>query len=393
MKNLNIQDLFVVDAGEECSEEEEDEDVVGDEELRQKFPHNYCVQQSQAAALNHTYCTHLHPDTSETKIAAGLSDNSVSIYSLERLSLETSIAAHESPLCRIKFSESQNKLLYTGSEDGYIKLWDLRTDTTTPVAKFSDSSDEGQIKPLRSFDVDSSDRVLCAGSELIINDAFLLFWDIRHHKSLGGYWQSHSDDINMVSFNGGVSNKLCSGSDDGLVNIFDINACNEDDALLYSLNVELSVDACIWSGDSLLTVITQEGSVQCWEEDSHAPTKTFTTQDIATVMQRKCGSCCYTVNCHKRSDDQLLVAASHSNNSGCMRLLRLHEGELSGFALFDAVSHSGSVVRASCLLQQSNMLVTGGESGIIDVWQPGHSTPSPHKFKEKAKKKTKSKPY
>lgn len=53
--------------------------------------------------------------------------------------------------------------------------------------------------PLLSFDTDATSRLLCGGSEHTDGDAFLIFWDLRSSKILGGYWESHDDDITQVN--------------------------------------------------------------------------------------------------------------------------------------------------------------------------------------------------
>lgn len=66
---------------------------------------------------------------------------------------------------------------------------------------FVDTSDEnGQKKLLTCFDVSPDNRLLAAGTELYEADAYILFWDIRNTKLLGGYWESHTDDITDVNF-------------------------------------------------------------------------------------------------------------------------------------------------------------------------------------------------
>merc|ERR1712080_514825 len=124
----------------------------------------------------------------------------------------------------------------------------------------------------------------------------------------------------------------------------------------------------------------------------HAPTASFTTDNISTAMKRHC-CYCYTVNCHQHRGDQLILAGSHSTKNGCLRLLKLHNGQLEGFAMFDNVSQCHKVVRSSCYIPQSDTLITGGESGIIHVWKQQAVPESPHKFKEKKKKRKADKPY
>lgn len=59
--------------------------------------------------------------------------------------------------------------------------------------------ENGKSKTFNCFDVSSNDRLLTAGTDLFDGDAFLLFWDLRNPKMLGGYWESHTDDITDVS--------------------------------------------------------------------------------------------------------------------------------------------------------------------------------------------------
>lgn len=105
------------------------------------------------------------------------------------------------------------------------------------------------MKPLASFDISCDDRLVAAGTEHIGGDAFILFWDIRFNNSkfdsknnlLGGYWESHMDDVTSLAFHCDKENVLASGSTDGLINIFDLTQTTEDSALNYSLNTESSV--------------------------------------------------------------------------------------------------------------------------------------------------------
>jgi hypothetical protein len=61
------------------------------------------------------------------------------------------------------------------------------------------TSGSGKLKPLSDFDIACNKLFICGGTELIENDAFLLFWDVRSTNLLGGYWESHTDDITQVS--------------------------------------------------------------------------------------------------------------------------------------------------------------------------------------------------
>ena len=63
---------------------------------------------------------------------------------------------------------------------------------------------------------------------------------------MGGYWESHSDDISSVKFNPEKGNVIASGDVEGTVNIFDLNEQDEDEALQCCHNAEDSVANMTW---------------------------------------------------------------------------------------------------------------------------------------------------
>lgn len=60
-----------------------------------------------------------------------------------------------------------------------------------------DDTDDS-LKPLSCFDVSCDGRFLVGGTDELKDDAFLLFWDVRNTKLLGGYWDTHQGDITQV---------------------------------------------------------------------------------------------------------------------------------------------------------------------------------------------------
>ena len=129
------------------------------------------------------------------RFAVALSNKSCSVYNLSntQFSLISSLKGHEKSVNNVRFSPKSENMVYTGSLDGKIRIWDLRRQNCVKELK-----DDNGIKPLSCFDVSFDDKLICAGSELYDGDAFILFWDIRSRKLLGGYWESHTDDLTQV---------------------------------------------------------------------------------------------------------------------------------------------------------------------------------------------------
>ena len=77
----------------------------------------------------------------------------------------------------VKVSPQNVNLVYTGSLDQTIKLWDLRTGPSLkPVVTFAEekTSRPGKEKPLTAFDVNCADRFIAAGTEQVPFDYFCL---------------------------------------------------------------------------------------------------------------------------------------------------------------------------------------------------------------------------
>jgi WD40 repeat protein len=188
-------------------------------------------------------------------LAVCCSSYSVHLHCRETLRLVGEFQGHTAPLCGVRFSHLSSHLLFTGSADGTVRCWDVRQPGSNATQVFRSDSTHSYC----SFDVSCSDRVLCAGTEQIEEESFLVFWDARMVQGggesgskmgglLGVYSESHSDDITAVKFHPQQAERLASGATDGLVNVFDLSLGGEDDALVTTCNCESTVSSLCWTG-------------------------------------------------------------------------------------------------------------------------------------------------
>ena len=221
--------------------DEPDSDMFTDakESFQASYRHGGNVQ------LSKEFVMRIAPSASYSRLAAGLANAKVSIVDTAKMTKVQTFSAYESGLNQVKFSSKDDQLVYTCSSEEPVKLWDLR-DTKSPAKVFKDESETDHKKPLISMDVNCEDMFLAAGTEQVVQDAFVLFWDIRNEKMHGGYWDSYGDAVTSIQFHPKNPNKMATGGTDCLINVFDISQSTEEDALVTTLNSESSIRNILW---------------------------------------------------------------------------------------------------------------------------------------------------
>ncbi|XP_077299203.1 WD repeat-containing protein 89 isoform X2 [Arctopsyche grandis] len=321
----------------------------------------------KAVSLDNSYILKMCGNSSG-KVAVALSDSTCEIYSFDNSSLKKldKLTDPIKGICDIRFSRQNDSTLYIGSSDGGIRMWDTRSGNSCSTT-YEDPQTRESVKPLISFDISCNDRVLCGGTEVVQNDAFMLFWDIRSKSLLGGYWNSHTDDIMQVQFSSQQPNKVVSGGVDGLINVFDISEQTEDDALQYSLSTECAVDIINWISDDVVSCITQNIDVQFWNVDSADQINTFTREDIAKAAQNINVEDCYIVDVYNTKENiPFLVTGSYADERKGLKLLQVTDD---GLVLKSNLDSNKQIVRCSWYDRESELLVSGGEMGILSLWK------------------------
>ncbi|XP_053358069.1 WD repeat-containing protein 89 [Clarias gariepinus] len=310
-------------------------------------------------------------------VAVSWSSHAVRLHAKETLRVLGEYQGHTGAVFGVRFSPSSSDLLYSGSSDGTLRCWDVRRPGSSAVRVFRSDPDHSYC----SFDVSCNGTVVCAGTEQMADDSFLVFWDCRmtgggakQKGLLGVYSESHSDDITAVRFHPKQSDRLASGSTDGLVNVFDLSLGEEDDALVTTCNCDSSASALCWSGknhDQLLCVTHDEG-LRLWDLsrlDSDDSFTLFSSSDARTLVSLPKGaSLDYFVGGTWLEEAGRLVVVGGSHN-GELHLLDCTGSELK--LMKSLIDGHSSTVRCFQWDTVDGALLTGGEDGQLLQWKAG----------------------
>lgn len=253
------------------------------------------------------------------------------------------------------------------------------------------------MKPVNCFDVNANNRLICAGTDELNHNVYLLFFDIRERRLMGGFFESHQEEVTDVRFHPEDPDIVASGSTDGLINVFDCKKESEDDALKYCLNTEDSVARVKWHHQEKLSCITNTNDLLLYDIDNQDLLKKWDRSTITEAIKRKSVIDCNLVDCYNYgSDEMILLATSNYNKGESLRSIKFNQKSLEALGNF---SGNSQIIRASLFNEKENLFYTFGEGAVISIWKEGEAGEgtSTSNLKEsssvKKKLKKKANPY
>ncbi|VVC96514.1 unnamed protein product [Leptidea sinapis] len=359
--------------------EEIDRDTVTEEELQQQFNKQYKLASETTVRIKGSYINKLHVNDL-SKIAVTLQDNSIEVFELNNTSLSRlcRLSGHHKTCSEVVFHPLEPFLLFSTGWDGIIKLWDIRVKGTC-VQEYKEDNDSA-VRPYECMDVSDVGNLFCSGSQLVKEDAFIVFWDPRSTEPLGGYWESHTDDITQVKFKPDTNGVLASGSSDGLLNIFNLVEQDEDEALLYSLNAVNTVDKITWIDSDRVSTITQASELYIWNVTTGDMIRNYSRDKVARSIKRSRDDDCYLVDTFLASDNTVtLLAGSHGGDQSTLRsVVACQRGGRPRLQPASVFRGNQQVVRALHYDRDDDLLITAGEAGLINVWRRENTDSAQH---------------
>ncbi|XP_036330625.1 WD repeat-containing protein 89 [Rhagoletis pomonella] len=407
------------DDSEDTTNVSGDEDTCGLQEVNDLFQIKCKIADESAVSLRNDYVLSLAADSGFTRVAAGLSSATVHIFDINAQRTLSTLSDIPAPVtnertttCGVRFLDETPNCLLVGSSHGLVRLFDLRTQSeqarfeediefTQSISNFRAAKGMHMQKTINCFDTNSNGRILCTGTNQSQGNVFLFFYDIRERKPLGAYFDSHEDDITALCFHATNPDLMCSGSTDGLINVYNLKEATEDDALLTTINTESSVQMLNWHKNvyehDLISCITHCHDFHVYLADEADVVAKFEREKIAEAAKGINETKCNVIGAHSlENGDLFLLVGTNRGKSEVLRSLRL------GKDLLPRADFIGNkqLVRASIFDQKSGTVATGGESGFVTLWTTENTTndepvltSSSSGLKHKSKKLKKKTPY
>ncbi|KAK3805898.1 MAG: WD40-repeat-containing domain protein [Benniella sp.] len=323
------------------------------------------LKQSSAFSHGDIYIYDLAANSSNLIVSA--SNHEIKLYNPATLTIKNVLKFHANNITQIKAHGEH--ILMSSSKDGSVAVWDLRTESQ-PVQIFTTPS----RTPLLSFDLNSSEQILAAGTEIIEYDASIHFFDARSNTStvLKTYSESHSDDITNVKFHPTNPARVMTGAVDGLICQFDLTDMDEDEGLLVVSNTGASINRIGYFGPNAeyIYCLSHMETLSLWNSDDADAIHHF--GDIRGVSNPTLGlTLDYGIDCQYEPDSGRLYLISGSNE-GNINILHVKADSLQLCQVLNG-GHS-EIVRSTYWDSKRGILFSGGEDAKLGLWNTDPTT-------------------
>lgn len=296
--------------------------------------------------------------------SASFGNGDIKVFDVNNSTLQDSTtvwSCSSSIISQIKWDPNAPFMIWAATKDSAaVFAIDTRT---APNCKALDLSLQSKENVPISFDV-SNTGVLAVGTELASYEAPLFFFDQRQPGvELKRFQDVHSDDITQVRFHPTDSNALITGSTDGLVNLYNLQEQEEDDAL-YQVIKDTSISKIGFFGPcyEYIYCSTHIETISLYSfQDAQ---KIIQFGDVRGVSPELSLDYCIDWTFDHRSNHLFLHAGSRDGNIGILNV------SLSGLQVAMTLNGGHSdIIRCNHWIPERGIYISGGEDGLLNLWQ------------------------
>ncbi|KAA0172088.1 hypothetical protein FNF27_06123 [Cafeteria roenbergensis] len=309
-------------------------------------------------------------------VAAALSDGAVRVMHVSSAGLTGAavLRGHAAAVSCVTFHGDAPGALLSAGADSTVRAWDLRSRAAVFRAAL----------PGPCAAIAARGHLIAAAA-----DTDVVFLDDRKPTApLGSYTETHAEPVTCVALGGPSGAHAITGSEDGMVALFDTSIATEDDALMSVLPMpgRQHVRACgfFGAGDGGAWGVSATSDLVLWSLASADVVASF--PDLPGACRRAGLACDTLLGCHFDAASGALTCAGSAHDSGAVAVMNVRRdaaepvGQLavappSGHSdsvrcidwIAAAAAGGGAAAGAGAL----SGCVTGGEDGRVCLWGSG----------------------
>ena len=292
-------------------------------------------------------------------VAAAVSNFTVEVFEWKNSSALIrlgTLRGHGDRVNDIKFLNP--KFIVTASSDGTIMGWDLGNNGKN-VFKFEVYEEVCSV----ACSVLRGEPICVCGRE----DGIVQIWSLKSNRMIAKFEDSHVEAVTRMQFHPTMKHILLTSSEDGLICVFDLLKKSEDDALIAVANTNSAVRRFGLLKSNLLWCLSSSETMSLFriDDDGCEELKSFDEIREFDSTSGRCTYSNYLVDCmfDERTHSLLILAGDHT---GHLKLLRLCDEGVVPICTLPSRGHT-STVRCVANLG-TDMIITGGDDGLLCVW-------------------------
>jgi WD40 repeat protein len=253
-----------------------------------------------------------------------------------------------------------DKMIYSASNDGTLKIWDARDLKLQNTLKAQNKRE--------LYSIGKTEYIVGAGSR-----GDIYFWDIRTMKSLTKFSETFADDVTKLKFHYAKPGNLLAGSEDGIVCQFDLSQNNEEDAVASIVRLSQPVASCGFfaANPELCHVTTSVGTINVVSLEEAKVLSDFNTiENLETNTE-------YLIETFTMPED-LNVYYLKGSPDGIIRKYQIPVGMYNtSEAIAECYTQHKTIITSAVQLTDE-CIITGSEDGTIraTAYKPIIKTPS-----------------
>ena len=312
-------------------------------------------------------------------LSAALSDRSIVSFDRTTMQMQRQISnIHQKQITDLSMVD--DNVVVSSSEDGFIKFFDLREHGNGVSACCRLPENEEAL----SISFGYQGVILATGS----SEGIIPFFDVRalsnsrnkpQTQQLGQYVDAHSEEVTKVKFMHQNDMVLATGSEDGLVCIFDTSQPSEEHALKSVLNIEAPIRNLNFFGPKNqegvspgIWCMTGNETMSVWHWDSAQRMCSYSDSDLrqqlSNVAQNTGSeSIDYLVGADWNDFEQKLSIIAGNSNGNAAIFSVSNDGSFS-FQSELSRGHMGCIRAFDWCHSPNPVIITGGEDARLCEW-------------------------